>query len=93
MTGRRPNLYWRLTWRVVSPLLLLSIFLSYIVLLAQRPPSYKAWNPQYVGSLYGSVGSLGPCALLTLRETLGAQMTHTWTFMPYTAACLGQLGM
>ncbi|XP_073933870.1 inactive sodium-dependent neutral amino acid transporter B(0)AT3 isoform X2 [Castor canadensis] len=47
MTGRRPNLYWRLTWRVVSPLLLLSIFLSYIALLAQRPPSYKAWNPQY----------------------------------------------
>ncbi|XP_069898232.1 inactive sodium-dependent neutral amino acid transporter B(0)AT3 [Dipodomys merriami] len=48
MTGRRPNLYWRVTWRVVSPLLLLSIFLSCVVLLAQRPPRYKAWNPQYV---------------------------------------------
>nr|XP_021487083.1 sodium-dependent neutral amino acid transporter B(0)AT3 isoform X2 [Meriones unguiculatus] len=47
MTGRRPNLYWQVTWKVVSPLLLFSIFLSYIVLLAQRPPSYKAWNPQY----------------------------------------------
>ncbi|XP_041488167.1 inactive sodium-dependent neutral amino acid transporter B(0)AT3 isoform X3 [Microtus oregoni] len=47
MTGRRPGLYWQVTWRVVSPMLLLSIFLSYIILLTQRPPSYKAWNPQY----------------------------------------------
>ncbi|XP_038179750.1 inactive sodium-dependent neutral amino acid transporter B(0)AT3 isoform X3 [Arvicola amphibius] len=47
MTGRRPGLYWQVTWRVVSPVLLLSIFLSYIILLTQRPPSYKAWNPQY----------------------------------------------
>nr|XP_042117274.1 inactive sodium-dependent neutral amino acid transporter B(0)AT3 isoform X2 [Peromyscus maniculatus bairdii] len=47
MTGRRPGLYWQVTWRVVSPILLLSIFLSYIILLSQRPPSYKAWNPQY----------------------------------------------
>ncbi|XP_048193288.1 sodium-dependent neutral amino acid transporter B(0)AT3-like [Perognathus longimembris pacificus] len=47
MTGRRPNLYWRVTWRVVSPVLLLGIFLSCVILLAQRPPSYKAWNPHY----------------------------------------------
>ncbi|XP_059132612.1 inactive sodium-dependent neutral amino acid transporter B(0)AT3 isoform X2 [Peromyscus eremicus] len=47
MTGRRPSLYWQVTWRVVSPTLLFSIFLSYIILLSQRPPSYKAWNPQY----------------------------------------------
>uniref|UniRef100_H0VH68 Transporter n=1 Tax=Cavia porcellus TaxID=10141 RepID=H0VH68_CAVPO len=49
MTGRRPSLYWRVSWRVVSPLLLLGILLSYIVLLALKSPSYKAWNPQYVG--------------------------------------------
>ncbi|EDL37057.1 sodium-dependent neutral amino acid transporter B(0)AT3 isoform 6 [Mus musculus] len=47
MTGRRPGLYWQVTWRVVSPMLLFGIFLSYIVLLIQTPPSYKAWNPQY----------------------------------------------
>ncbi|XP_063141403.1 sodium-dependent neutral amino acid transporter B(0)AT3 isoform X3 [Rattus norvegicus] len=47
MTGRRPSLYWQVTWRVVSPMLLFGIFLSYIVLLAQSSPSYKAWNPQY----------------------------------------------
>ncbi|XP_027241427.1 inactive sodium-dependent neutral amino acid transporter B(0)AT3 isoform X1 [Cricetulus griseus] len=47
MTGRRPSLYWQVTWKVVSPMLLFSIFLSYIILLSQTPPSYKAWNPQY----------------------------------------------
>ncbi|OBS69820.1 hypothetical protein A6R68_01640, partial [Neotoma lepida] len=47
MIGRRPSLYWQVIWRVVSPTLLFSIFLSYIILLSQRPPSYKAWNPQY----------------------------------------------
>lgn len=58
MTGRRPGLYWQVTWRVVSPLLLLSIFLSYIILLTQRPPSYKAWDPQYVGPSHEAVGIL-----------------------------------
>ncbi|XP_058420384.1 inactive sodium-dependent neutral amino acid transporter B(0)AT3 [Diceros bicornis minor] len=47
MTGRRPGLYWRVTWKVVSPLLLLTIFVAYIALLARTPPSYRAWNPQY----------------------------------------------
>ncbi|KFO38489.1 inactive sodium-dependent neutral amino acid transporter B(0)AT3 [Fukomys damarensis] len=47
MTGRWPSLYWRVSWRVVSPLLLLGILLSYVILLAHRSPSYKAWNPQY----------------------------------------------
>ncbi|XP_004698449.2 inactive sodium-dependent neutral amino acid transporter B(0)AT3 isoform X2 [Echinops telfairi] len=49
MTGRRPNLYWRVAWKLVSPLLLLSVFGAYLVLLVQKPLSYKAWNPQHVG--------------------------------------------
>ncbi|XP_075398016.1 inactive sodium-dependent neutral amino acid transporter B(0)AT3 [Tenrec ecaudatus] len=47
MTGRRPSLYWRVAWKLVSPLLLLSIFGAYLVLLVQKPLSYKAWNPQH----------------------------------------------
>ncbi|XP_060985352.1 inactive sodium-dependent neutral amino acid transporter B(0)AT3 isoform X3 [Dama dama] len=47
MTGRRPGFYWRATWKVVSPLLLLTIFVAYVALLASSPPGYKAWNPQY----------------------------------------------
>ncbi|XP_006140192.1 inactive sodium-dependent neutral amino acid transporter B(0)AT3, partial [Tupaia chinensis] len=47
MTGSRPGPFWRLTWRVVSPLMLLAVFLAYVAHLTQRPPSYGAWNPQH----------------------------------------------
>ncbi|XP_066099404.1 inactive sodium-dependent neutral amino acid transporter B(0)AT3 isoform X2 [Saccopteryx bilineata] len=47
MTGKQPGLYWRVTWKVVSPLLLLTIFVAYIIFLARTTLSYKAWNPQY----------------------------------------------
>ncbi|XP_062942128.1 inactive sodium-dependent neutral amino acid transporter B(0)AT3 [Cynocephalus volans] len=47
MTGSRPGLYWQVAWRVVSPLLLLAIFLAYITLLAQKPLSYRAWDPRH----------------------------------------------
>ncbi|KAL2083954.1 hypothetical protein ACEWY4_019472 [Coilia grayii] len=48
MTGQRPNLYWQATWRVISPLMLLVVFLAYIVVEAGEKPSYSAWNPNYV---------------------------------------------
>ena len=48
MTGRRPNLYWQATWRVISPLMLLVVFLAYVVVQAQEKPTYEAWNPAYV---------------------------------------------
>ena len=54
MTGRRPNLYWQVTWRVISPLMLLVVFLAYIVVEAGEKPSYSAWNPDYVGHFLGS---------------------------------------
>ncbi|XP_072536741.1 sodium-dependent neutral amino acid transporter B(0)AT3-like [Salminus brasiliensis] len=49
MTGHRPNLYWQATWRVISPLMLLMVFLAYVVVQAQENPTYEAWNPNYVG--------------------------------------------
>ncbi|XP_041104372.1 sodium-dependent neutral amino acid transporter B(0)AT3-like [Polyodon spathula] len=48
MTGRRPNLYWQATWRVISPLMLLIVFLAYIVVQVQQPATYEAWNPNYI---------------------------------------------
>lgn len=63
MTGRRPGLYWRVTWKVISPLLLLTIFVAYIIFLVWTTLSYKAWNPQYVGPSDGAQGPgicLGP---------------------------------
>lgn len=60
MTGRRPGLYWRVTWKFISPLLLLTIFVAYIIFLVWTTLSYKAWNPQYVGPLYGDPGTQAP---------------------------------
>ena len=51
MTGRRPGLYWRVTWKVISPLLLLTVFVAYVAVLVWTPLSYKAWDTQYVGGL------------------------------------------
>ncbi|KAA0703063.1 Sodium-dependent neutral amino acid transporter B(0)AT3 [Triplophysa tibetana] len=48
MTGRRPNLYWQVMWRVISPLMLLVVFLAYLIVEAQKEPTYKAWNPNHV---------------------------------------------
>lgn len=56
MTGRRPGLYWRVTWKIISPLLLLTIFVAYIIFLVWTTLSYKAWNPQYVGLRMGTQG-------------------------------------
>uniref|UniRef100_A0A8C7C4M8 Solute carrier family 6 member 18 n=1 Tax=Neovison vison TaxID=452646 RepID=A0A8C7C4M8_NEOVI len=70
MTGRRPGLYWRVTWKVVSPLLLLTIFVAYIAVLAWTPLSYRAWDPQYVGPLGATGSHFGPA--------LAFPWCHTW---------------
>lgn len=48
MTGTRPNIYWKACWMVISPLLLLAVFIAYVVVQAQTYPQYPAWNPAYV---------------------------------------------
>ncbi|XP_007668092.2 inactive sodium-dependent neutral amino acid transporter B(0)AT3 isoform X2 [Ornithorhynchus anatinus] len=47
MTGRRPNLYWQVAWKFVSPLLMLIIFLAFLTLQTQKQPTYGAWDPDY----------------------------------------------
>ncbi|XP_072780523.1 sodium-dependent neutral amino acid transporter B(0)AT3 isoform X2 [Taeniopygia guttata] len=49
MTGRKLNLFWQITWRFISPLLLLIVFMAFVTLQMQKPPSYTAWNPKYEG--------------------------------------------
>ncbi|XP_073341562.1 LOW QUALITY PROTEIN: sodium-dependent neutral amino acid transporter B(0)AT3-like [Pagrus major] len=48
MTGRRPNIYWQVTWRFISPLMLLVVFVAYVIVEAETQPTYNAWNPDYV---------------------------------------------
>ncbi|XP_012694184.1 sodium- and chloride-dependent transporter XTRP3 isoform X1 [Clupea harengus] len=46
MLGHRPNWYWKIMWAVVSPVLLISLFIFYIVdYIRGGTPTYQAWNP------------------------------------------------
>ncbi|XP_029918837.1 sodium-dependent neutral amino acid transporter B(0)AT3-like [Myripristis murdjan] len=47
MTGRRPNIFWRACWTFISPLLLKGVLIAYVIVQAQKYPSYPAWNPDY----------------------------------------------
>ncbi|KAK2815372.1 hypothetical protein Q7C36_023638 [Tachysurus vachellii] len=45
MLGHRPNWYWKIMWIFVSPLLLISLFISYIINCIQGgAPTYQAWD-------------------------------------------------
>ncbi|XP_068431327.1 sodium-dependent neutral amino acid transporter B(0)AT3-like [Clinocottus analis] len=48
MTGKRPNIFWKACWMVISPLMLLVVLVAYVAIQAQTHPSYPAWNPAYV---------------------------------------------
>ncbi|XP_020652805.3 sodium-dependent neutral amino acid transporter B(0)AT3 isoform X1 [Pogona vitticeps] len=46
MTGRPVNIFWKASWQIISPVLMVSIFLASLAV--QKPPRYNAWNPNYV---------------------------------------------
>ncbi|KAJ8415851.1 hypothetical protein AAFF_G00404080 [Aldrovandia affinis] len=48
MIGHKPNIFWQATWRVISPLIMLVIFLFYLVTKISEELSYIAWNPESV---------------------------------------------
>ncbi|XP_034456331.1 sodium-dependent neutral amino acid transporter B(0)AT3-like [Hippoglossus hippoglossus] len=47
MTGKKPNIFWRACWMVISPLMLMGVLIAYVVIQAQKHPTYFAWNPEY----------------------------------------------
>lgn len=63
MIGHKPNIFWQVTWRVVSPLLMLVIFLFFFVVKVNEELVYSVWNPAYVSrGLPGrGSGGLAPC--------------------------------
>ncbi|KAK2117482.1 hypothetical protein P7K49_004368 [Saguinus oedipus] len=48
MIGHKPNIFWQVTWRVVSPLLMLVIFLFFFVVKVKEELTYSIWDPGYV---------------------------------------------
>ncbi|XP_054434197.1 sodium-dependent neutral amino acid transporter B(0)AT1 [Pteronotus mesoamericanus] len=47
MIGHKPNIFWQITWRVVSPLLMLIIFLFFFVVKVNEELMYSIWDPSY----------------------------------------------
>ncbi|KAM4688699.1 sodium-dependent neutral amino acid transporter B(0)AT1-like [Discoglossus pictus] len=47
MIGHKPNLFWQITWRFVSPILMLVIFLFYFVITVSKKLRYIIWDPEY----------------------------------------------
>ncbi|XP_047411964.1 sodium-dependent neutral amino acid transporter B(0)AT1 isoform X2 [Sciurus carolinensis] len=47
MIGHKPNVFWQLMWRVVSPVLMLVIFFFYFVIQVNKGLTYKVWDPSY----------------------------------------------
>ncbi|KAJ8335114.1 hypothetical protein SKAU_G00407530 [Synaphobranchus kaupii] len=45
MIGHKPNMFWQVTWRVVSPLIMLVIFLFYFVTEVSAELTYIVWDP------------------------------------------------
>ncbi|KAG5856713.1 hypothetical protein ANANG_G00010820 [Anguilla anguilla] len=46
MIGHKPNIFWQATWRVISPLIMLTIFLFYFVTKVSEELTYITWNPE-----------------------------------------------
>uniref|UniRef100_A0A0D9RXT7 Transporter n=1 Tax=Chlorocebus sabaeus TaxID=60711 RepID=A0A0D9RXT7_CHLSB len=47
MIGHKPNIFWQVTWRVISPLLMLTIFLFFFVVKVSEELTYSIWDPGY----------------------------------------------
>nr|BAC66209.1 hypothetical protein [Mus musculus] len=47
MIGHKPNIFWQVTWRVVSPLIMLVIFLFFFVIEVNKTLMYSIWDPNY----------------------------------------------
>ncbi|XP_069840308.1 sodium-dependent neutral amino acid transporter B(0)AT1-like [Dendropsophus ebraccatus] len=47
MIGHKPNIFWQVTWRVISPLIMLAILIFYFVNTVTEQLSYNTWDPDY----------------------------------------------
>uniref|UniRef100_A0A3P8YGV7 Transporter n=1 Tax=Esox lucius TaxID=8010 RepID=A0A3P8YGV7_ESOLU len=48
MIGCRPNIFWHITWRFISPLIIMAIFIFYLVTKVTEELTYLSWDPTYV---------------------------------------------
>ncbi|XP_071372144.1 solute carrier family 6 member 19b [Centroberyx affinis] len=46
MIGHKPNFFWQVSWRVVSPLIMFFILVFYFITKVSEKLFYKAWDPE-----------------------------------------------
>ncbi|XP_056300561.1 sodium-dependent neutral amino acid transporter B(0)AT3-like isoform X1 [Pseudoliparis swirei] len=88
MTGRRPNIYWQATWRFISPLMLLVVFVAYVVVEAEKRPTYNTWNPEYVHFPLADVQHypewvLVICVLLSVLPVVSIPLVALYRFLGF----------
>ncbi|KAL8194218.1 UNVERIFIED_CONTAM: hypothetical protein K2H54_005296 [Gekko kuhli] len=47
MIGHKPNIFWQATWRFISPIIMLVIFLFYFVVKVNQTLEYIVWDPNF----------------------------------------------
>uniref|UniRef100_A0A671U374 Transporter n=1 Tax=Sparus aurata TaxID=8175 RepID=A0A671U374_SPAAU len=55
MVGHKPSIFWQVTWRFISPLIVLVILVFYLVTQAQKELAYLVWDPNSVFPSLASV--------------------------------------
>ncbi|XP_075305820.1 sodium-dependent neutral amino acid transporter B(0)AT1-like [Odontesthes bonariensis] len=45
MIGHKPSIFWQISWRLISPLIILVILVFYLVTQAQKELTYLVWDP------------------------------------------------
>lgn len=48
MVGHKPNIFWQVTWRFLSPVILLVILIFYFVTTVSKQLTYNVWDPESV---------------------------------------------
>ncbi|XP_049606303.1 sodium-dependent neutral amino acid transporter B(0)AT3-like [Syngnathus scovelli] len=47
MTGKHPCWYWKICWTIISPAMIISVLIAYVVLEVEHDPTFGTWNPDY----------------------------------------------
>ncbi|KAA8586185.1 hypothetical protein FQN60_007754, partial [Etheostoma spectabile] len=50
MVGHKPSIFWQVTWRFISPLIVLVILVFYLVTRVQEELTYLVWDPNSVST-------------------------------------------
>lgn len=52
MIGHKPNIFWQVTWRVISPLIMIVILVFYFVTQVTKSLTYLVWDEESVSLLW-----------------------------------------